>query len=141
MDAENRSRLPNSLPTPHSDQISCEALCQVSGSSESQLGVDFDFDCLSALGVTRTISSPPLRFRGLSISNGFVIELEKAGKDLGLALEISRKWIVHSTLETEKSVNFFKVDDSIKKLMDTYLKQSSSKFRTFYGMFVHHSRQ
>ena len=73
MDAENRSRLPShSPPTPHSDRISCKALFQVSRSSESQLGVDFNFicDCLSALGVTRkTISSPPLKFRGLSISN------------------------------------------------------------------------
>ncbi|KAK3771585.1 hypothetical protein RRG08_041514 [Elysia crispata] len=82
-----------------------------------QLGVDFDFicDCLSALGVTRrTISSPPLKFRGLSISNGFVIELEKAQKDLGLPLEISRKWIVHLTLETEKS-EFFQSGLQYKK--------------------------
>ena len=48
-------------------------------------------------------------------------------KDLGLSLEISRKWIAHLTLETEKSVNFSKVDYSIKKLMDSYLKLSSSK--------------
>ena len=36
-----------------------------------------------------------------------------AQKDLGLSLEMSRKWIVHLTLETEKSVNFSKVDYSI----------------------------
>ena len=46
---------------------------------------------------------------------------------LGSLWKFCRKWIVHLTLETEKSMNFSKVDYSIKKLMDFYLKLSSSK--------------
>ena len=90
-----------------------------------QLGLDFDFicDCLSALGFTRrTISSPPLKFRGLSFSNGFVIELEKARKDLGLPLEISRKMDCLFNFRNREICEFFQSGLQIKKTDELLLE-------------------
>ncbi|GFO33493.1 hypothetical protein PoB_005999800 [Plakobranchus ocellatus] len=94
------------------------------------LGVDFDYLCdtLSAYGITRsTIHSPPQDFRGVSISNLTIVELEKARKELGLSPALTRQWVINLACNADEFFNVSRLDYAIKKLMDSYCKLSSSK--------------